>query len=166
MSEALLVVTGSRAWPRFQSQVVDNTLWDAYCGLVVSGPFTMLRVAHGYCRKGVDELADEWALARYDQGVRVKRIRADWEAPCRDACAPGHRRHAGYHDYCPAAGNYRNQELIDLHPHATVGLVWSENSKGTWDCIRRSVAANVPTLIVRRGRQPEWANPERTAWTV
>lgn len=160
MSEALLLTTGSRVWT--DKQTVDNALWEAYCGLVVSGPFTSLRLLHGYCGRGADELVDRWALSRYDQGVRLKRVAADWYAECDSRCKPGHRR-AGY---CPAQGNYRNQVMVDMHPHAAIGFKWQDRSTGTQDCIDRAVVASIPTLIYRRGKAPVWANALRTAWSV
>jgi hypothetical protein len=168
MSEALLLVTGSRRWPWAESQWIDNALWDAFCGLVVSGPFDTMRVLHGKAG-GVDSIADKWALDRYYEHVRVKRMGADWFGPCRATCVKGHRRvpRTGTNTYCPAAGNYRNQEMVDLHPHAAVAFRFTGRTTGTNDCIRRLTAAKVPTLIYDFGNpEPVWADSNLTAWAA
>lgn len=173
MSEALALVTGSRKWA--EDLIIDNTLWEAYCGLVVQGPYTTFKVMHGRNLKGADALADRWAINRYYEGVRVKRVEAHWGDPCRPECQPGHRRtyiksgwglDADLDSYCPAQGNYRNQEMVDLHPIVTLAFLWEEKSNGTWDCISRSVKANIPTLITRRGQWPVWAVPDLALWPV
>jgi hypothetical protein len=146
--------------------MLDNALWEAYCSLVVAGPFTLMTVMHGKNRSGADNLADGWAVNRYYEGVRVKRVEARWSDPCLPTCTPRHRRWNGVSDFCPAQGNYRNQRMVDEHPLATLGFVWQEHSNGTWDCIHRSVKSGVPTLIYRRGRYPVWAVPDNEAWAL
>lgn len=166
MSEALVLTTGSRVWA--DDCIVENGLWEAYCGLVVQGPYTIMRVMHGYNRKGADAWADRWALGRYYEGVRVTRVESHWTDPCVADCEPGHRRKSTYDDqtYCPAQGNYRNQRMVDMRPLVTLAFLWEEKSNGTWDCINRSVKAGIPTLITRRNQWPVWAVPDLALWPV
>lgn len=55
---------------------------------------------------GGDWLADR--IAAVELGWRTEQIPAEWEAPCRASCKPGHR----VNGWCPAAGNYRNEEMV------------------------------------------------------
>lgn len=65
---------------------------------------------------------------------------ADWAGPCRATCTPGHRRPRGFDTYCPAAGTYRNQEMVDS---GLDQLIAFPGGRGTADMVRRSVAAGV-----------------------
>ena len=96
-------------------------------------------VAHG-AAKGADTLAELWCR---DHGIEPARYPADWTGPCRDTCRPGHRRNRwDGTEYCPAAGNYRNQAMLDdFAPDAVIAL---PGGTGTADMTRRAHAANVP----------------------
>jgi len=100
-----VVVTGSRNWTDraklfAKLEEVRSRLPDG----------TWLIVRHGGAG-GTDGLAHSWAERA--AGVLVERRRADWRAPCRDTCRPGHRlpgRDGA--SYCPAAGMYRNEAML------------------------------------------------------
>lgn len=82
-------------------------------------------------------------------GWTVRGIPANWAAACRDTCKPGHRQRGG--DYCPAVGNYRNQQLVDtVAPHlpdvVCVAVSIPGVSRGTYDCARRAQAAGITVL--------------------
>jgi hypothetical protein len=64
---------------------------------------------------GADWLA-EWAAAGMSEVAwDIERHPADWEAPCRDACEPGHRRRRwDGTESCPAAGSHRNGDMAAL----------------------------------------------------
>lgn len=63
---------------------------------------------------------------------------ADWEGPCRTTCKPGHRRQRGFTNYCPAAGVYRNQEMLDSGIDLVIAF---PGGRGTADMVRRVKAA-------------------------
>lgn len=91
---------------------------------------------------GADSLArDVWAgfLGREQEPHP-----ADWSGPCRPSCAPGHRRRDG--SYCPAAGVYRNQEMVDSGLDLVIAF---PGGRGTADMVRRSLAAGVKVIDLR-----------------
>lgn len=111
---------------------------------------------------GVDLIARSVAE---EFGIPVIPFPADWSAPCTELCKPGHRTSrawSGDEDtFCPAAGNYRNQRMIDAlraaegatPPSAATVLAFPvignprARNRGTNDCRDRAVAAGIPTLI-------------------
>ena len=96
---------------------------------------------------GADWLAD-WCAVSMTGTLRweIKRLPADWEALCRPECKPGHRRRKGRGpEYCPAAGNYRNQEGI-IDPGLDELLAFYKRGAaniGTSDCVRRAKRAGI-----------------------
>lgn len=136
-----VLVTGSRALadPAPVEAALRQALADLGPGLVV---------VHGNARKGADPIADY--LAR-GLGLAVEPHPADWEGPCRPACRPGHRRAArGAGTYCPAAGNYRNQEMVDAGACRCLAFLVAASvspCSGTRDAIRRAVGAGIPTAV-------------------
>jgi len=93
---------------------------------------------------GADDLADQWCSLMPD--VVHHRYNADWSAPCRDDCKPGHRRRRRRGGtYCPAVGNYRNQLMLDdFHPDLVVAF---PGGRGTADMVKRAVAAGVKVVM-------------------
>lgn len=80
---------------------------------------------------------------------------ADWTAPCRESCRDGHRRWKNGRAYCPAAGGYRNTEMIALG--ASVCLAFAcrcrkqkckkgpvHYTHGTYDCVTKARRAGIP----------------------
>jgi len=96
---------------------------------------------------GADWLADWCAITMLGQ-IRwtVERHPARWDAPCRPECRPGHRRSRGRGpEYCPAAGNYRNQEQV-IDPGLDELLAFYRRGAanvGTADCVRRATRAGI-----------------------
>lgn len=132
-----VLVTGSREWN------AEGTLRMALTDAVADRPAgTEPVIVHGACPRGADAMADTWAR---DYGYRSERHPADWAAPCRPECKPGHRRRGkDGSTYCPAAGNYRNQEMVDTAPDACVAFFKTDAaSSGTSDCVRRAEAAGI-----------------------
>ena len=136
-----ILVTGSREF--------DAAPLLAYrLGLAVGYGLTrgmQVTVMHGACSRGADKLAD--TIARAHEGIIVDPKPADWEAECRGSCPPQDHRIAGRNGgtYCPAAGNYRNQEMIDTGPDIVLAFFkrGAANS-GTSDCVRRAGKAGIP----------------------
>ena len=65
---------------------------------------------------------------------------ADWDAPCRPECRQGHHRPWG----CPAAGNYRNQDIVDADLGELLAFyARREANTGTSDCVRRGKASGI-----------------------
>ena len=65
---------------------------------------------------------------------------ADWTGPCRDTCTPGHRRVTVDRSMCPAAGVYRNQEMVDS---GLDKLIAFPGGRGTLDMVRRAEKAGI-----------------------
>lgn len=137
-----ILITGSRDW-RDRDAIYDDLdqLWDLAGG--------RLTIVHGWCETGADAIADEWGHSI--TGVTVERHAALWGASCRTTCPPGHRRpsrhprHAGT-TYCPLAGHYRNQEMVDLGADQ-VRAYQLNYSRGTQDCIDRAKAAGLTVIL-------------------
>jgi hypothetical protein len=93
-----------------------------------------------------DLLAHRYAQAR---GLATEQVPADWEGPCRAECRPGHRRRnpTGIGTFCPAAGNYRNQLMLDKHGPVDE-VIALPGGTGTADMKRRARAADVPVREV------------------
>jgi hypothetical protein len=71
---------------------------------------------------------------------------ADWLGPCRPECPPDHRKpRVDGTSYCPFAGFYRNQEMVD----SGLDLLYAfPGGRGTADMVRRCRAAGVIVLSV------------------
>ena len=68
---------------------------------------------------------------------------ADWAAPCTGRCKPGHRKRGKRgRDYCPAAGVYRNEEMVDSGVDACAAWI-KDGSTGASGCARLAAAAGV-----------------------
>lgn len=108
-------------------------------------------VVHGGA-DGADRLLAEMAEAR---GIETEAHAADWPGPCRDTCRPGHRRkRRDGSTYCPAAGDYRNQAMVDLGADLMLAFLVTPSvspCKGTRDCARRAKAAGIPVRWYTQG---------------
>lgn len=139
-----ILITGSRCWS--DTQAIQDALAAAIKD--IDGPVT---VVHGGA-PGADELAAVLAPT-FGPHVSCERWPADWQGPCRATCRPGHRRaRRDGSTYCPAAGNYRNQDMADAGAQACLAFPIGE-SPGTRDMIRRAEKAGIPT-IVHEGEAP------------
>jgi hypothetical protein len=55
-------------------------------------------------------------------------------------------------DYCPAAGDYRNQVFVDMRPVVALAcLVPGFKCNGTRDCAARAEAARIPVRWITQG---------------
>lgn len=138
-----LLVTGSRVW-------ADKALlWRVLDAIHAQHPDMV--VVHGECYppeedgarpdKSADWLAHLWCL---DRGVPDEPHPADWDAPCRPTCKHGYAIRRDRTPYCPAVGNYRNQDMVDLGADFCAGFQVGA-SRGTADCMRRARRAGIPT---------------------
>lgn len=138
-----LLVTGSRKLRDVQAvhRVLDSILAD----------HPDLVVIHGKNESGADWFARRWCwkhlAPEWGGHIREEPHPADWTGPCRITCRRGHRRRRRLDgtEFCPAAGNYRNQEMVDSRPDECVAFFkdGAENI-GTTDCVARAVKAGVP----------------------
>lgn len=139
-----VIVTGGRDFR--QDWVVFNALAHVYAEDRPEGEW--LWVVHG-AAKGADEHASVWAYSWHRAGRNVywEEHPAKWSAPCRETCAPNHRRRRrNGTTYCPAAGNYRNQEMIDAGADLVLAF---PGGSGTADCVRRARAAGIEVREIR-----------------
>lgn len=139
-----ILVTGSRDWKDVRA--IEQALLE-YHPVDAQGfdlPDDKPTLVHGDCPVGADRIAK---IAAGFLGWIPEPHPAAWLAPCRPQCQPGHRRRGKLGgSYCPAAGNYRNQDMVDLG--ADVVLAFHLNgSRGTADCIERAEKAG---LLVRK----------------
>lgn len=100
---------------------------------------TRITIVNGKAR-GADQLADSVAKGLlYDTDPHP----ADWSGPCRATCRPGHRRRNAYGDYCPAAGNYRNQDMLDSGIDLVIAF---PGGRGTADMVARATDVGIPVV--------------------
>jgi len=114
---------------------------------------TTLTVAHGACKSGADALANAWAVwherNNTDIGVHVERHPAQWDGPCRPQCQPQHRRYdpRGW-DVCPAAGFYRNEDMVHLGADIVLAFI-ADESKGATHCARYAEQSGLQVVYFR-----------------
>lgn len=139
-----IIGTGSRVFTH--ATAVESVLIEAVADFGQG-----VTVVHGHAKGGADALIDHIATRL---GLTVERHPADWTGPCRATCKPGHRRvRRDGATFCPAAGNYRNQEMVDLGADLVLAFLVEPRVSpctGTRDCARRAEAAGIP---VRRIEQ-------------
>jgi hypothetical protein len=129
-----ILVTGSRKWK--YRMLLSFALAEA-AGDTPAGEVTVVHGAGG----NADLMAGREARSRM---FHVEPHPADWGGPCRPSCRPGHRKTGNGREYCPAAGNYRNQEMVDAG--ADICLAFYQPgaaNTGTSDCVRRCVRAGI-----------------------
>lgn len=111
-----LLVTGSRNWR--DEQTVLDALHQAHDRLVTPGGHPTLLNGGA---AGADLIAKRiWE----DKGLPEQTIRANWGADCIPGrCEPGHRRTNGFGSFCPAAGMYRNEQMVALGPRLCLAFL-------------------------------------------
>lgn len=121
-----ILVTGSRRW------TAERRLGVALSRLIGTRPRADVIVVHGDCKTGADAIVEAWCQRN---GVATDSHPAAWRRP------DGKRDNA--------AGPKRNTIMVDAG--ANVGLAaWdaSIDGSGTFDCMRKMVAAGIPVFIV------------------
>lgn len=132
-----ILVTGSREVKPGDWQYLEAGLFE-----VIGGKRGPHMIVHGDAR-GADRLFGE-ITKRWGWGTEAHA--ADWDAECRDECSHGPRRSRkrGSGTYCPAAGDYRNQLMVDLGADfAVAAYKRGAKNAGTSDCVRRIRAAGI-----------------------
>jgi YspA, cpYpsA-related SLOG family len=140
-----LLVTGSRNWT---DELVIGQQLDAARLELGNGPVVLV---HGDAR-GVDRLAARiWS----SWGLPVEAHPADWRGPCKVTCSPNHRRakSLGMAKVCPAAGLYRNAEMVELGADLCLAFIL-DGSPGATKCaaLARKRGIRVRTVAVRTAR--------------
>ncbi len=135
-----ILVTGSREFTNWAAIRIALT--------ETAGLDPDVTVIHGKNRRGADMITEEVAN---NLGWRTEPYEAHWTAPCRDECGKRDHRRPGRGGvlYCPAAGNYRNQEMVDTG--ADVCLAFFKHgarNRGTTDCAKRAKDAGITVVRV------------------
>lgn len=172
MSVRCVLVTGSREWDDVWA--VKAELEAAVAEAVTDGIGELI-VRHGACyprynaelgrrpHKSADYLAHLWIVLYGPQqpiGIVEQRRPADWTGPCRPSCPAKPRRgQTRKHrqtrpdgtTWCPAAGAYRNREMLLEQPQPYRGLAFRlDGSPGTTDCIEAMRDLSIPVDPVDR----------------
>jgi hypothetical protein len=142
MSEFRVLITGSREFSDYETVRLEigHVLTELMAG---HGPSPSMVVVHGAAR-GADTLAER---AAREFRLPTEPHAARWAAPCRGTCpAKSHRRTGRTGDtYCPAAGNYRNEEMVRLGADLVLAFFKAGAANlGTADCVRQAERAGIP----------------------
>lgn len=109
-----------------------------------------LIIVHGDAA-GADTICRRWAEARAAWGwqVSAESHPARWQDPCRPECHHGPRRArpGGPGTYCPAAGDYRNREMVDAGAAGYVAFPLP-GSVGTYLLINYAKSKGIPDLAL------------------
>lgn len=122
------VGSGSRNWRH------PKWIWDALteCLEHARAGGKILVVVHGDA-DGADQVFK--LFGQVHDGALSEPHPADWNAPCRPTCKPGHRKtRKDGSEYCPAAGNYRNADMCEPGMWRAAVFI-RRGSTGTTDCL-------------------------------
>jgi hypothetical protein len=98
---------------------------------------------HGDCPDGDQDGAAIW---RDLGGIDLPRP-ADWHGPCRPQCRSGHRRRGrDGKSYCPAAGPYRNEDMLNSGPIVETHAFLTPGSRGAKGTAALSSRLRIPTF--------------------
>lgn len=142
-------MTGSRSWR--DGSLIREKL--AHCLDTARAQHVGLVVVHGNCRSGADAYADAWGRWHEknitDVAVTVEAHPAGWEAACRPECQPHHRRTdpRGW-TVCPAAGFYRNEEMVHSGADEVLAFI-ADESKGATHCAAYAETAGLHVTYFR-----------------
>lgn len=134
-----ILITGSRDWNdrRAIRDAIEEHATTAFPDGVL--------VIHGDAN-GADRIARDAVRAWKADGWPIDEhaVPANWSARCRNTCKPGHRkiRNTGY-SYCPAAGMYRNAEMVALGADVCLAFIRS-GSPGATGCALLAEEAGIP----------------------
>jgi hypothetical protein len=130
-----LLLTGARRCTADQDRFVWQTLGRICAPWIAAGELVVL--VEGECpHGGVDLAGRRWGEAT--AGVEVEPHPANWSL------------------YGKAAGAIRNGEMVALGARLCVGFPGDE-SRGTWDCLRKAAKAGIPGRVYPLGPPPDSA---------
>lgn len=128
-----ILITGSRDWT--DRDIVFRALDASVAGIafptIVQGGAT-----------GADGIAAEYAV-KHDRCVNEEHP-AMWDKPCGTGCYHRPRLKNGK-PYCPVAGIWRNQQMVNLGADVCLAFPLGE-SRGTRDCMRRAERAGIRVI--------------------
>lgn len=150
----ILLTTGSRLIKADLVPRIHDPLYDVLGEAVEAGE--RLQVWHGKCETGADRWVGMWCHYNgFMEGHGMRSFPADWHGPCKPTCRQGHRLR---NDTCPAAGPYRNQEMVDeLAKFKAAGevvkvIAWVlGTSDGTIGTLRKVWAAGMDATVIGLG---------------
>lgn len=100
-------------------------------------------LVHGDCPDGDQDAAVIWR----ELGGVDEPNPADWHGPCRPKCRRGHRRIGrDGKEYCPAAGPYRNTEMLTSGPILETHAFIAPGSRGAKETAAESSRLGIPTF--------------------
>lgn len=137
-----VLVSASRSWHR------PLEIWTAldHCLAEARRQGKTLVVVHGDADGG-NQVAK--LFGQVHDGAVDEPHPADWDAPCRAACKPGHRRpRQDGTTFCPAAGMYRNEVMARSGLWRAACFI-RRRSPGTTGCAAAVRAAGLRPLICR-----------------
>lgn len=147
-----LIITGPPGW-------TDAGLVEQSLGAVLARHPEGVVVVHGANPDSPDAIAD--AYASRAPGFTVERHPADWYGPCRPECQPGHRRirrNGDPRDYCPQAGNHRDQEIADLGAGGCVAFGHADSPE-TASMIQAARQRGIPVWMRRSDQSADFPRP-------
>jgi SLOG family YspA-like protein len=118
-----VLITGSRCWS--DRETMERAIWEHTQDV----PAGYVLIIHGGAR-GADQMAHDIA---HDFGFAECSVPAFWASEGR------------------SAGPIRNQAMVDMKPDICLAFP-CQQSKGTWDCMRRAEAAGIK--VVNYGYAP------------
>lgn len=139
-----LGITASRSWRR------PELIWDAcgFCLTYAQAQGKTLVIVHGDADGG-DQIGK--LFGRIMDGAVEEGHPAAWGAPCRGTCRDGHRKtRKDGGEYCPAAGNYRNDWIARSGLWRAAAFIRS-GSHGATDGLRAFRRAGFDPLERRDG---------------
>jgi hypothetical protein len=140
-----IIVNGDRAWycPELADQIIGRLIYRY-------GP----NIVHG----AATDIDRSFAEACQDTGIDQEAYQARWEdIDHPDAVIRYDKKNRPFNS---KAGPLRNQEMVDAGADLCIAFHRAiSSSKGTKDCVRRAIAARIPTWLI----DSEKAVPRRLA---
>lgn len=133
----VVLLTASRSWTN------PRPIREHLTRIRDEHPDEQLVLRHGGARGG--DTLGHWAGLKL--GFKPDVHRVNWYVPCDPLrCKPNHRKRDKVGRlYCPAAGNHRNQHMVDLEPRPAEGIAFiKDSSPGASHCVRAMRAAGIP----------------------
>jgi len=133
-----ILVTSSRDWR--EPLVIWLALDECHAAAAAQG--RPLVVVHG--DNGAGDMIGK-LYGHLTDGASEESHPADWDGRCGPQCKPGHRRkRRDGTDYCPAAGMYRNEDMVKAGADRAAAFI-RRRSRGVSGCARLAEKAGIPT---------------------